>query len=318
MESQLSQTCTVVSSSLDTDNEMTRLLLERTESMTQTLKEVQDFLRSEKQSAEAHGSQATALQESIASVETEMDTFDDRATELENSHLSTQEGILSTLMKMQENLENINTCMRSSAKASEETLQQLLRPRLEDVSTASLVKPEMSQNNQLQQQQMNSLGSVISVQSTAIIGTQRRCKSYCGCSCHGKSTLTTSGFLSRVVGNLFVSYNSIPIWKPRSCNSRQCGRRTADRIQVDYMFPRWMLQTCISLSLSWNSGLNHGASLHLSIPRFNPAWNNASAMMRTGHTVALRRFLDLKKILLTDIDENGITLFVRRFSESLP
>lgn len=313
MESQLSQTCTIFSSSLDTDNEMTRLLLERTESMTQTLKEVQDFLRSEKQSAEAHGSQATALQENIASVETEMDTFDDRATELEGSHPSTQEEILSTLMKMQENLENINTCMRSSAKASEETLQQLLRPRLENVSTASLVSPGTSQNSQLQQQQMSNLGSVISIQSTAIIGTQRRCKRYCGCSCHGKSTLTTSGFLSRVVGKLFVSYNSIPIWKPRSCNSQQCVRRTADRIQVNYMFPRWMLQTCISLSLSWNSGLFHGASSHLSMPRFNPDWKNVVAVIQTGDIMAVRRFLDIQKILLTDIDENGTILLVRRF-----
>jgi hypothetical protein len=100
------------------------------------------------------------------------------------------------------------------------------------------------------------------------LNSGRRCKASCVCQCHRSSRTGTPGLLSSLAGELLLSYNGIPGWRPRTCDHPMCQRQSPSQVHLSYLFPRWILQRGLSVSLSWGTiAGSSGASLHYTVPR---------------------------------------------------
>lgn len=78
---------------------------------------------------------------------------------------------------------------------------------------------------------------------------QRRqdCDWGCNCSCHNRQSLTTLDCLSPIVGNLSITIRVPKINSP--CDRASCHRKSPPMVQIDYLFPSWMLLAMISTTI---------------------------------------------------------------------
>ena len=77
---------------------------------------------------------------------------------------------------------------------------------------------------------------------------RERCSMYCTCVCHRHSSFRSSRFLSYTFGLLFIGYNgSARLFK--ECDTKACRVRTTKKWHIFYMFPRWMLNRAVFISL---------------------------------------------------------------------
>ena len=85
---------------------------------------------------------------------------------------------------------------------------------------------------------------------------RRECDWGCNCSCHARRSLTSLERLSSIIGNVSVKFRA-----PRGnspCDPESCRRKSPPMIQIDYLFPPWMLMAITSTTIivpslhSWN------------------------------------------------------------------
>lgn len=73
----------------------------------------------------------------------------------------------------------------------------------------------------------------------ANVGVQRNqawCGRGCPCRCHDTRRSQTPAILSRLLGQLFVDYSSIPVVTPE-CNHQACKQTSVPKIQAEFWFP---------------------------------------------------------------------------------
>lgn len=141
----------------------------------------------------------------------------------------------------------------------------------------------------------------------------RKCKVICKCRCHEATSARSPGILSKALGQILVSYNVIPIWGNRNCNSKTCARSSDEKsFQLTYMFPHWILRSAISVHLSWSSLRGTGASLHLAIPRVISGGHGGWTAIRYENIKHLQYQISSKVLLPTDMLEWGESLLLVR------
>lgn len=112
--------------------------------------------------------------------------------------------------------------------------------------------------------------TVISVSTTL----RQTCPPNCKCQCHRTSYARSPGWLSSVMGSLFVQYKSIPILGMKKCDTPLCQSASQSSLHLQWCFPRWLITRVLVASISWNSVKDEGAALFLKIPRciYNQGW----------------------------------------------
>ncbi|RSL87207.1 hypothetical protein CEP51_002356 [Fusarium floridanum] len=105
--------------------------------------------------------------------------------------------------------------------------------------------------------------TVISVSTTL----RPTCPPNCRCQCHGTSYARSPGWLSSVMGSLFVQYKSIPMLGMKKCDTPLCQSSSQSSLHLQWSFPRWLIARALVASISWNSINDDGAALFLKIPR---------------------------------------------------
>ncbi|KAK1974018.1 hypothetical protein LZ30DRAFT_741747 [Colletotrichum cereale] len=77
-----------------------------------------------------------------------------------------------------------------------------------------------------------------------------RCPVTCKCQCHAVTTSRTPSMLSRVLGTIILSYNSIAVWNSRPCNHPKCLWNLSNSVHLNYLFPAWLPQLGMAFSIS--------------------------------------------------------------------
>ncbi|KAI9675828.1 MAG: hypothetical protein M1829_003254 [Trizodia sp. TS-e1964] len=62
------------------------------------------------------------------------------------------------------------------------------------------------------------------------------CRTGCACSCHTQKNSSSSSFLNRVVGRIFVGYAGLPVVSPK-CDNASCEKSQTPSVSVEYWFP---------------------------------------------------------------------------------
>ena len=75
----------------------------------------------------------------------------------------------------------------------------------------------------------------------------QNCDWGCNCSCHTRRTITTSECFTPIIGNLSINVRVPSIRSP--CDRASCRHKSPAMVQVDYLFPPWMLMAIISTTI---------------------------------------------------------------------
>ncbi len=136
-----------------------------------------------------------------------------------------------------------------------------------------------------------------------------RCTALCRCQCHGSRQVRNRGTLFHtVIGRFLLDYNCIPIWDPRPCDDLRCLRSGPAFVKLVYLFPRWLLGRSLHVCLSWNSLIDQGAALHLSVPRVLHRSHDIFAAIQNSRLDRVKSILSSRQALPTDVDELGRSL----------
>jgi hypothetical protein len=139
---------------------------------------------------------------------------------------------------------------------------------------------------------------------------RRRCLPTCRCQCHKFSKIQSPSMLSNILGQFFLRYNSISIWKSRPCNDTRCQNSSKKSVRLNYMFPQWMLRRAVYLSISWLSVMGDGVSLHLKVPRAIPANHDVWRAIKHNNIIRLQHLFSQKRVFNTDVSESGRPLLL--------
>ena len=131
------------------------------------------------------------------------------------------------------------------------------------------------------------------------------CSRYCKCQCHRTSTIRTPQWARQVVGSLLLQYNGAVSLNPKACDSTTCHSGGARSAKLNYMFPTWLLQQGLFISLGWDALTNRGASLYLKVPTLLSKEIIVAGLWRAVHSGDvewLREMVMESKLLPTSID----------------
>lgn len=152
-----------------------------------------------------------------------------------------------------------------------------------------------------------------------VVTIRRKCPQNCLCQCHFRQTTQTpGGVFSRVLGQLFLNYSSVPVWDPRPCNRPGCNNEErTDSMLLRYAFPAWLLRRLLAFSASWGSLTGQGASLHMRVSRVlpdsHPVWN----AILSCNTNQVRSLIEAHEVLPTDVNPRGMSVFYVRSNRYL-
>ncbi|KAI1091023.1 ankyrin [Rostrohypoxylon terebratum] len=135
------------------------------------------------------------------------------------------------------------------------------------------------------------------------------CSSACKCGCHLLKRLRSPSWLSHLIGNLFLEYNTIPLVQPVKCDVVTCKAKLPSSFRLYYAFPRWFLGRSIELAASWSSLTGSGSSLHLRVPRVLMEHGIWSAI-RFGDMRWIQVQMAKKNVLPTDVGSSGMSLAI--------
>ncbi|KZM20612.1 uncharacterized protein EKO05_0010889 [Ascochyta rabiei] len=131
---------------------------------------------------------------------------------------------------------------------------------------------------------------------------RRRCRPWCSCSCHKKTTFRYPKLVRNVIGNLFVGYTGMP-GLTASCNEMACQQRSAASVEVTYYFPSWLLSRMLSLTLTLTAF--GGPELNLRMPRMvnwtTPLWR----LSTVGESDQIGRLFSTAKASPYDVNAYG-------------
>ena len=128
------------------------------------------------------------------------------------------------------------------------------------------------------------------------------CPSHCCCRCHDSNTIQTPAFLSSVMGELLVGYNTTP-WSRESCNESHC-RRTTSHTTFLYAFPTWLLHIVLVCSMN-------GPELSLRMMNVrDPSWTFRGLIMSHDREMMVqetKRQLEEQELSVRDVTSDNAT-----------
>lgn len=122
------------------------------------------------------------------------------------------------------------------------------------------------------------------------------------------SVINSEASISKAFGPFFMRYNCVPVFGRVKCDHPKCMNSTPSSIQLDYLFPRWLIQRVVSFSLQWDSlggqRVNCNFKVAMVLLPEHPVWwaiQNSPASVFQG-------YLSKRVIYLEDVDEGGSPL----------
>jgi hypothetical protein len=121
---------------------------------------------------------------------------------------------------------------------------------------------------------------------------KRSCTAFCGCNCHNRARYRTTSFTNRLLGKLFLGYNSLPLVGTK-CSEPSCSQRSPFSATITYYFPTWLIARMISLILITTTTGDPAACIKIrpinfdfSIFHFSSEGNTAGAKSIIRHRTA--------------------------------
>lgn len=135
-----------------------------------------------------------------------------------------------------------------------------------------------------------------------------RCPVTCKCQCHAVTTARTPSILSRVLGTIILSYNSIPVWDSRPCNHPRCLKNSSMSVHLNYLLPVWLPRLAMAFSISWDSVVGSGASLYVNLPRVVTEYSEVFKAIDTNNVPRLQWLFSTRQFLPTDVNQDSVCL----------
>ena len=135
----------------------------------------------------------------------------------------------------------------------------------------------------------------------AKLGHLRSCAASCACSCHSKTVMRTPQLLQRMTGRLFLGYKGTPCVRVKCLPG--CTQAASTAFNTVYMFPRWLFQKAISLSIT--DSLLGAPSLNIKLRRVVPEMSQVFAMSRYGDVEGLKALFMERKASPDDVHIRG-------------
>ena len=125
--------------------------------------------------------------------------------------------------------------------------------------------------------------------------------------------------MSRLAGRLLLAYNMypIPMWTKPSCTLSTCRRVSKKSVKLQYIFPSWIVNRAIHVSLSTMSSAS--LDLQIDFPRVVSASSPAMIAAQNNAKERIKYLFSTGEASPMDIDERGTgLLFVRIKMERFP
>lgn len=139
----------------------------------------------------------------------------------------------------------------------------------------------------------------------------------CHCQCHQYSQAKTPGWMRSVFGSVFVRYNSVPFLNTRACDSSSGQQRSETSVQLQYIFPQWLLARAVYLVTSWDRLTGLGSDIHLRYPRILPPDHGALNAIMANDSAWFKRAITTRSILPADLFSDGDSLIMVRVKLTL-
>ncbi|KAJ8131963.1 hypothetical protein O1611_g1658 [Lasiodiplodia mahajangana] len=163
--------------------------------------------------------------------------------------------------------------------------------------------PQSSEHGVGASKQLLNPKSMVQFQATLV----RECSSTCNCNCHQMRHSHSPRWLTTLIGNLFLQYNTIPVFQSPTCDGLTCTAKSLPSVRLYYAFPYWLVARSIEFNVSWSSLFGLGSSLHIRVPRVlmsHPIWR----AIQFGDIHWVQLSLANKSVLPTDVDRWGHSL----------
>jgi len=141
---------------------------------------------------------------------------------------------------------------------------------------------------------------------------RQKCIGYCRCRCHTRGALKSPNAITTLIGRLYMSYGGTPWTTAPPCDSPTCQSGGRSSIQLNYIFPAWLLQRAIAVSTSWDR--RSRISIHIHFPSIIPDTHYIWRYIEFRDLPAVKRLLESKEVHPGDKGEDGDSLLLASVS----
>jgi len=137
---------------------------------------------------------------------------------------------------------------------------------------------------------------------------RRKCVGHCRCQCHRRNDLSTPQAFTRLFGQLCIRYASLPLIGESSCDYPPCQNHTKSSLQLNYLFPAWLLRRTLSVSTYWD--FVSGISVHLSLPQVLPSKHHVWSLILWDNLSKMKQLITRREINPTVTLPNGDSMLL--------
>ncbi|RSL69988.1 hypothetical protein CEP54_002043 [Fusarium duplospermum] len=127
------------------------------------------------------------------------------------------------------------------------------------------------------------------------------CAPDCKCACHSRRTFQVIPALETVIGRLFVGYSGLSVRNQR-CDLETCQQKQGNSTRLTYFFPRWFVNTSISVVLSQCVGT---PTLNIKVRRPCSETNRLFALSRCEGVDGIKELFSTRAASPDDLDYRG-------------
>ena len=185
--------------------------------------------------------------------------------------------------------------LRSGSATTRQLTHQSLETR--NVVSSSIQRDVLlSGKNSVPQKQVSAMIG-LKVQQRAIA----ECRQNCLCQCHRRNQWRSHTIFNQIFGNLFIRYSRAPSIVLK-CDLASYGRHQQSLTTAIYVFPQWLLQQVLSITLSYSRRDGIVASLRTFRPRRNS--DMLLVYVSTGEVDRVKALFDRGEASPFDIGES--------------
>lgn len=118
--------------------------------------------------------------------------------------------------------------------------------------------------------------------------------------------------ITTLIGRLYMSYGGTPWTRAPSCDSPTCLSSGRSSIQLNYVFPAWLLRRALAISTYWD--YVSGISVHIHLPSIIPDSHAIWGYIYHGDLPAVKRLISNKDVHPSDKGEIGDSLLMASVS----
>ncbi|KAF4981976.1 hypothetical protein FZEAL_2322 [Fusarium zealandicum] len=143
--------------------------------------------------------------------------------------------------------------------------------------------------------------TLLALPASRVSAKRPLCSPECKCACHLRRTFQAVPMLETILGRLFVGYSGLSL-RSQKCDLETCEQQQPSPTTLTYFFPRWFVDSAISVALSQSVGT---PTLNIKVRRPCSETNRLFALSRCEGVDGIRELFSSRAASPDDLDHRG-------------